>query len=188
MKKISSRIRSLRRRQSRTLKEISDRCGFTVSLLSKIESGKVNPPVATLEKIAQALGVSLNQLFTDDQASATSLTQASKLSKQALTTTDKGYGFHLLAAERADKIMQPILFVAEKGKVKAGVMSHSGEEFIYVLKGKMSYQIGEETKTLGPGDSLYFNAEEDHDLEPITAKVEYLAIFAQRPATRKKRA
>lgn len=187
MQKISSRIRNLRRRQQRTLKDIAERCGFTVSLLSKIESGKTNPPVATLEKIAQALGVSLNELFTDDQENATVHVLATKLKKRPLTRTDKGYGFRLLAAERADKIIQPILFVAEKGKVKPSPLSHSGEEFIYVLKGRMRYFIGDAAYTLGPGDSLYFNAEEDHDLDPITAKVEYLAVFAKRPEAITKR-
>jgi quercetin dioxygenase-like cupin family protein len=73
--------------------------------------------------------------------------------------------------------MQPLLFVAERGGVKPSPMSHSGEEFIYVLQGRMRYRVGDVTYTLGAGDSLYFDAEEDHDLEPITATVRYLGLF-----------
>ncbi|MDD5198554.1 MAG: cupin domain-containing protein [Terrimicrobiaceae bacterium] len=76
--------------------------------------------------------------------------------------------------------MQPFIFVAERGRIKPGVMAHCGEEFVYVLEGRMRYSVGKITYSLGPGDSLYFSSEEEHDLEPVTAKVKYLAVFVER--------
>ena len=178
-----SRIRTLRRRQQRTLKDVADRCGFTVSLLSKIESGKTTPSVATLTKIAGTLGVDLGTLLDVQRHKSTLVTLASAVQASPATRTDKGYGFHLLAAERTKKLMQPFLFVAERGGVKRSPMSHSGEEFIYVLDGRMQYYVGNVAYTLGPGDSLYFDAEEEHDLEPLTESVRYLAIFTERTGT-----
>jgi transcriptional regulator with XRE-family HTH domain len=184
---LSSRIRGLRLRQQRTLSDVAERCGFTVSLLSKIESGKTTPPIATLAKIAVALGVNLGNLLDGSQDASTVLTQALRRDAQTATRTDKGYGFHLLAAERADKIMQPFLFVAERGKITSGAMAHCGEEFVYVLEGRMSYRVGGITYTLEAGDSLYFSSEEEHDLEPLTAKVKYLAVFVERAMPMTKR-
>ncbi|MDD5261085.1 MAG: XRE family transcriptional regulator [Methylacidiphilales bacterium] len=186
MNELGSRIRRLRLRQQRTLLDISKRCGFTVSLLSKIESGKTTPPVATLTKIAAALGVSLGNLLDGGQDSPTVLSLARERTHSAAAQTDKGYGFYLLAAKRADKIMQPFIFTAERGKIKRGVLAHCGEEFVYVLEGRMRYRVGDTTHTLGPGDSLYFNSEEEHDLEPLTAKVKYLAVFTGRALPSKK--
>ena len=183
---IHSRIRRLRRQQKRTLKEVSAQCGFTESLLSKIESGKSTPPVATLARIAAALGVALGDLIDGERSASTVATSAGSLEQRAVTRTAKGYGFQVLAAERSGKIMQPFLFVAEKGGVKPGGLSHSGEEFVYVLEGRMNYRVGSTTHTLGPGDSLYFDAEEEHDLDPITPVVRYLGVFTDRadlPAT-----
>ena len=180
MSNLGSRIRKLRLSQQWTLSDISKPCGFTVSLLSKIESGKISPPVATLAKIASALGTTLGGLVEERQGVATVLSLAKDRSKSGVTRTDKGYGFHLLAGERAEKIMQPFIFVAEKGKVKQGTMAHCGEEFVYVLKGRMRYRVGDTTYTLGEGDSLYFSAEEEHDLDPITSSVLYLGIFTER--------
>jgi len=177
---IGSRIRALRLRQQRTLKDVSQRCHFTVSLLSKIESGKTNPPVATLARIADALGVHLGDLLDTRKDPATIFDAAGERDTKTLTHTDKGYGFHLLAGERPDKLMQPFLFVAERGKVKKAAMAHRGEEFIYILEGRMHYRVGATTYTLGPGDTLYFSSEEEHDLEPISPRVKYLAIFAER--------
>jgi transcriptional regulator with XRE-family HTH domain len=180
--KLSSRLRALRLRQQRTLKDVSRQCGFTISLLSKIESGKTTPPLATLAKIAAALGVRLGDLLDEGSQTDTVLVPARRLRQTKPTRTDKGYAFHHLASGRADQLMQPFYFIAEKGKVKPGGMAHRGEEFVYVLSGRMRYRVGETTHTLGPGDSLYFSSEEEHDLEPLTAQVRYLAIFTERAA------
>jgi len=178
MNHIAGRIRSLRRIQKRTLKDIASRCGFTVSLLSKIESGKTSPPVATLSKIADALGVSLAELVDPGHGSST--VHIASSDNHNLSTTDKGYLFKILASERSGKLMQPFIFEAEKGKISAGPMTHNGEEFVYVLEGQMRYRVGHATYTLGPQDGLYFNAEDEHDLEPLSDKVRYLAVFAER--------
>lgn len=180
MNQLPDRIRNLRRLQKRTLKDIADRCGFTVSLLSKIESGKSTPPIATLTRIAQALGVSLGDLVAPSHKKATIHTPASaQVASQ--TRTDKGYLFSLLATERVNKLMQPILFTAARGEVIPGGLSHTGEEYVYVLEGTMNYRVGSTTYTLRAGDSLYFNAEEEHDLEPVTEVVKFLAVFCERP-------
>lgn len=178
-----ARIRTWRRLQKRTLKDIAQQCGFTVSLLSKIEAGKTTPPIATLSKIAVALGVSLSDLLEASKEKKQVLTTNRQLEARGMARTEKGYSFHVLAAERGEKIMQPFLFEARRGEVMSGAMSHPGEEFVYVLEGQMHYRVGDMTYTLGPGDSLYFDAEEDHDLEPITPTVRYLALFAGRPET-----
>ncbi len=182
MDALPSRIRALRRRQQRTLRDIAERCGFTVSLLSKIESGKTHPPVATLTRIATALGVTLSDLVSEQGERTTTLTSAAELAKLALTPTDKGYGFHLLAAARAAKTMQPFIFVAKRGEVRPGALSHAGEEFVHVLAGRMRYRVGAVTYLLGAGDSLYFDATDEHDIEPITATVRYLAVLSTPPA------
>ncbi len=179
---LPARIRTLRRRQQRTLKDIADRCGFTVSLLSKIESGKTTPPIATLSRIASALGVTLADLMTDEDGPSTVMTSATEVANHPPTFTDKGYGFHLLAAGRSAKAMQPFLFTAERGKVTPGPMTHTGEEFVYVLDGRMNYRVGATTHTLGPGDSLYFSSVEEHDLEPLTDSVSFLAVFTEATA------
>lgn len=175
---LGSKIRSLRRRQNRTLADVADRCGFTISLLSKIEAGKTNPPVATVSRIAAALGIGLGDLLDETRQKSTTVTSARSLT--TATLTDKGYMFHLLAAERSEKLMQPFLMTAERGKVKPGTLAHRGEEFVFVLEGRMRYRVGDTTHTLGRGDSIYFDSEEDHDLEPITKTVRYLAVFVER--------
>lgn len=183
---LGKRIKKLRKQQGRTLQEIADVCGFTKSLLCKIESDKTSPPVATLTKIAKALGISLSALVETAEQSGTVFIPAARAKipskgkkglPEGFVTTDMGYSFFTFASERLEKKIQPFLFVAEKGKIREGSLSHEGEEFVYVLEGRMKYRVGSIEYMLGPGDSLYFDAFEEHSLQPETDKVVYLGIF-----------
>jgi transcriptional regulator with XRE-family HTH domain len=180
---LGTRIRRLRQRQQRTLQEIADECGFTRSLLSKIETGRTVPPVATLSRIAAALAVSVSALMGESQATTTHHVGARDVAGQRLVKTAKGYSFFPFASGHTEKLMQPFLFVARKGAMKGGALSHTGEEFVYVLEGSMKYRIGPVEYALSPGDSLYFDSSEPHDVTPTTDVVTYLAIFVepQRP-------
>lgn len=185
--RLGERLRRIRRQQGRTLEEIAQRCGCTRSLLSKIETGKSSPPIATLTRIAQALGIPVSELLADDAAAAVAYIPADP-DGAALTVTDKGYRFRLLAGDAAGGRMQAYLFTARKGEVRAGALHHTGEEFVHVLSGTMRYRVGQREFRLQAGDSLHFDAAQDHDLEPISAEVRYLAVFVGRhDAVRKPR-
>ncbi len=175
---IGRRIRKARRLQDRTLQDIAEVCGFTRSLLCKIEAGKTVPPVSTLSKIASALGVNVGSLLGDGVDTGTVFTPAAKTGSR--TMTEKGYSFFAFASERQGKVMQPYVFVAEKGEVKGRPLSHPGQEFVYVLEGKMKYRVGAVEYSMSPGDSIYFDSIEEHELQPVTAKVVYLAVFTEK--------
>jgi transcriptional regulator with XRE-family HTH domain len=183
---IGQRIRKMRRQQSRTLDEIAAACGFTKSLLSKIENGRTVPPVATLTKIARAFGVGVAKLVDEGDQTGT-VFQAGKSVDARLVTTDKGYAFFAFATSRGANAMQPYLFTARRGRVKPHALTHAGEEFVYILSGSMRYRVGPAEYTLVPGDSLYFDAEEDHEMKPITSTVRYLGIFAERAPAKARR-
>jgi transcriptional regulator with XRE-family HTH domain len=177
---LGKRIRLLRKQQKRTQDEIASRCGFTVSLLSKIENGQTTPPVATLMKIANALGVKVSDLLEPDNQVSTVYNKGSEqLNPERWIKTDKGYSFFAIASSRSDKVMQPYLFVAKKDEVVSSLLSHEGEEFIYILVGEMRYRVGDIEYTLQAGDSLYFNSMEEHTLFVVSDEVKYLAVFTE---------
>ena len=176
---LGERLRKIRRMQGRTLKEISGNANITVSLLSKIENNKSQPPIATLTRIASALGVSTSSLLADGEQSGTIFIPAKNTSTR--TRADKGYEFFSFATQRKEKLMDIFLFVAKKDEVTPQPLNHSGEEFVYVLRGEMKYSVGSAQYTLKAGDALYFDSESDHDLEPLTKEVRYLAVFCTRP-------
>jgi transcriptional regulator with XRE-family HTH domain len=173
---IGRHIRRLRRRQNRTLREIAEACGFSKSLLSKIENDKVVPPVSTLVKIAGALGTGVSALIEDDSRVSAIFTPREQ-AEAKLIKTEKGYSIFPFATEIRDKKMQPFLFEAKVGDVKEHHLSHQGEEFIFVLQGTMKFQVGSVEYTLRTGDGLYFSSLEEHQVIPLTGSVKYLDIF-----------
>jgi transcriptional regulator with XRE-family HTH domain len=180
---IGARIRKIRRQQNRTLQQIADRVGLTRSMLSKVETDKVVPTVATMSKIAAALGVGASVLLEQGNGQTTVFAPACDNGPDSMVQTERGYRFHTFATRRADKCMQPYLFTARKGEVKPQALSHEGEEFVYMLDGEMKYRVGDVAYTLRPGDSLYFDSEDEHEVCPITEEARYLAVFVGRRHT-----
>jgi transcriptional regulator with XRE-family HTH domain len=179
MMDLGNKIKKLRTEQNRNLMDIANVCGFSKSLLSKIENGKTIPPISTLIKIADALGTKVSILLDDQQQSGTIYT-TKETSESKMTKTDKGYSFFPFAVERGEKLMQPFLFVSRKEENDSkNSYSHNGEEFIFILEGEMRYKVGNVEYTLKPGDSLYFDSIEKHTLMPITNEVKYVAVFTQ---------
>ena len=130
---IGGHIRKLRKLQQKTLQEIADICGFTKSLLSKIESGKVVPPVATLVKIASALNTNVSALVAEGDDLDCVFIPAERNGSRSMPTLS-GYSILPLAVELKQKRMQPFLFTARPEDLHDKIYSHVGEEFIFVLE------------------------------------------------------
>jgi quercetin dioxygenase-like cupin family protein len=182
MQSIGARIRKIRKLQARTLDQVASQSGITKSMLSKVETGSTVPAIATLSRIAAALGVSASSLLETGGQQTTLVSRAADIAPAKMPKTEKGYSFFTFASSRNDKVMQPYLFIASKNDISGKALSHGGEEFVYVLEGEMHYRVGSTRYTLREGDSLYFDAEEEHDLEPISRQVKYLAVFSDRTA------
>lgn len=169
-------LRALRLQQNRTIQEIADYCGLSKSMVSKIETDKVFPSVATLTKIAKSLGTSVSFLLEENGENSDIVIQAKKAEENTIKT-ERGYSIFPYASGYKDKKMQPFLFIGEKGEVKEHHVSHEGEEFIYVIEGEMKFQVGDVEYLLRKGDSLYFNALKTHQVIPVTNTIKYLDIF-----------
>lgn len=173
---IGLRLRAMRLQQNRTIQEIANSCGLSKSMVSKIETDKVFPSVATLSKLAKSLGTNVSALLEENGKSSHVFIPANK-AEENIIKTEKGYSIYPFASGYKEKKMQPFLFIAKKGEVKEHHVSHEGEEFIYVLEGEMKFQVGDIEYFLRRGDSLYFNALKIHQAIPISDTVKYLDIF-----------
>lgn len=173
---IGIRIRNLRLSQRRTIQEIATVCGLSKSMVSKIETNAVIPSVATLVKIAKALGINVSVLM-EENGDASSVLVTAQQAFGGIIQTEKGYHIYPYASEYKDKKMQPFLFVARKGEVTEHRLTHEGEEYIHVLEGELKLQVGNVEYTLRQNDSVYFTAMEPHGIMPISDEVKYLNIF-----------
>jgi transcriptional regulator with XRE-family HTH domain len=176
---IGTRIRRIRTQQGRTLSEIADACDCSKSLLSKIETGKVVPVLATLSKISGALGVRMSALLEDGENAGPDITPNLIDHPEAFVSTHKGYAIYAVAPNFVDKKMQPVLVYGRKGQVKAHSVVHSGEEYIYVLQGEVKAHIGNAEYRLKQGESIYFHSSSKHGFVPISEHAVYLNILVE---------
>ncbi len=176
---IGIRIRSIRTQQARTLEEVARACDCSKSLLSKIENGRTIPALATLSKIAVALGVRVSALMEDGEDHQPALTPNLSQHPEVFVATDKGYNIYAVAPHFLNKKMQPVLVYGRKGQVKNHSVSHTGEEFILVLEGEVQAHIGTMKYHLRQGESIYFQSSSQHGFIPTTDYAIYLDVLVQ---------
>ena len=73
-----------------------------------------------------------------------------------------GYEFESLAPYKKDRHMEPFLVTLEPARTEHERSTHDGQEFIYVLKGRMEVRLGDEIHVLDPGDSIYYDSTVPH--------------------------
>lgn len=178
---IAQRIKDLRTQRNLTLADLAKSTGFSKGLLSKIENNQVSPPIATLSTISKSLGVRIGYFFKEDESEkrAVVFTKRDKGIPVVQDGSKFGYTYEALALDKVDKLMEPFLLTVKHGD-KADYFQHKGDEFIYMVKGKMRFEIGSENYVLEEGDSLYFDASIPH--KPIVLNkggVKFIAIFCR---------
>lgn len=188
---IGANIRSLREAAGLTVTELAQRAELTKGTVSKIETGRVSPPIATLTRLADALDVPLADFFIEPSADpAFVLTRKGQGRILTRDGTRFGYSYEGLALERRHKRAEPFVLTIRPGDPPAD-FQHGGEEFIYMLAGRMAFHVGEEEMTLAPGDALYFDAHLKHGIRLIGKRpARFLCLFIQdrgeRSAARRK--
>jgi transcriptional regulator with XRE-family HTH domain len=167
---LGTRIAGLRAGVGFTLERLANHTGFTKGYLSKIENSKVIPPIGTLVKIAQVLDTDLANLFANGSAEpandAISIVRSWERETVIRGGSSFGYDYVALAHKRHHKQMEPFVMVFPSQVDKDIRFEHKGEEFMFILSGKVEFEaeIGDRTKTwiLSPGDSAYFDSEIPH--------------------------
>lgn len=181
---LGRRMREMRHQRTYTLAELGERTELSKSLLSKIETGQVSPPIATLSKIASALEVPIG-FFFEEEARQEHAVLVRADERQAVAESPHGpeYSYeHLASGGAMPRLMEPFIITLEAGtQRRVNLFDHPGEEFIYVLEGEMAFLFGSTSYHMRVGDSLYFDARVPHGPQQIDGrKVSYMAIFTNR--------
>lgn len=179
-KTVGANIRKWRQKKGSSLAEAAERAGLTKSTLSKIENGLISPPISTVLRIGDALQVPLAEFFSESNDRPNYvLTRKGQGERITRDGSQFGYAYEALALAMPGKTMEPFLLTM-KPTDPPGTFQHGGEEFVYMLEGRMEFTIETDTMVLEPGDSLYFNPRLPHTARALGSKtVRYLDFFVQ---------
>ena len=161
-------LRSLRTRNEWTLKEMSDRTGIPLSTLAKVEHDRLTLTYDKLLQLSERLKIRMSDLFAEPaEAPAQPVTARRSIGRmdRAIRVKTPNYDYFYLCAELRRKRMIPILtHIRAKSVEEFGeLVHHSGEEYIYVLSGKMEVHTEfYDPIVLAAGESIYIDSNMGH--------------------------
>lgn len=163
---IGEKIRALRLRKKMGLVELGKHTGLSPALLSKIERGRLFPTLPTLLRVALVFSVGLDFFFSGAREKPlVAITR--KRDRVALPdrpdARDMAFRFTSLdypATERRFNSYYAEFFPVAPEKLRPH--QHAGVEFIHVLSGTLSVQLGDDEHALEPGDAIYFDSTVPH--------------------------
>lgn len=168
IEKLGRRITTLCETKGISAAELADRCSVTPQMLDEIVAGNYMPPVSVLVRLSRVLGERLGSLL-DDQSVTGPVIRRSDESSTPIGVTDKSRPLHdtmdvfPLASGKAGRHMEPFMITLPAGDAAGSKTStHEGEEFIFVLEGRIGIVYGKETFELSAGDSIYYDSIVSH--------------------------
>lgn len=158
---VGQRIRQLRTKNDLTLEELASRTELTKGFLSQLERNLTSPSLQTLEDIAEALGVTMSRFFQEEADEKIVFTP-----EDAFIDEQEGHTVHWIVPNAQKNAMEPILLELQPGAVSKTIEPHEGEEFGYVLAGRILLvtESNRKGELVRKGDTFYIRGDESHHL------------------------
>jgi len=167
---VGQRVRQIREQKGLTLADLAQRTGLDEQTLSGIEMESASPPLGVLVRLGKALEMRLGTLIAtgeDRPYTVVRVHERQKMSRYASQRgTRYGYTYQALAPQKKNRSMEPFLVTLDPVEEDVPPSTHDGEEFIFVLEGKLEVIIGKARKVLEPGDTIYYDSTQPHLVRP----------------------
>jgi transcriptional regulator with XRE-family HTH domain len=156
---VGQRIKELRTTQGLSLRALAELSGLSTNAISLIERGTNSPTVSSLHSLSSALGIPITALF--EQHGDGQVIHMKR--EQRPVSETEGVRMENLGSGLPNQQIEPFLMTIEPGgSSTTSQITHSGEEFVYVLSGTLTCRIAERDYDLEEGDSLLFLAMQPH--------------------------
>lgn len=176
---IAERIRGLRLDLDVSAEKMAEVCDTTVEDYLLHESGQVDFSFTFLYKCAKFLGVDITELITGDGPTLGFYTVVKKGEGLPIERR-KGFKYQHLAYLMKDKMSEPFLVTAKyEGNIpddKIALSTHKGQEFDYVLKGRLKVRLENHIEILEEGDCVYYNSSYGHGMIALDEDCIFLAV------------
>ncbi|MFM0631069.1 helix-turn-helix domain-containing protein [Paraburkholderia xenovorans] len=162
---IGRRLKHLRTVRGLTITELAGSSGVSAGRISQIERGQSNPSINTLQKLRAVLGVTLWAFLEDDGAAATrdSPYVRRRENRPRIISGTNQFTKELLSPTDNDELRFMILTLPPNAE-SDDVLTGPGDKGGYVLSGKVSLTIGNETLEIREGDSFQFRSTIAHHI------------------------
>ncbi len=176
---VATRLKGLREALDMSPEDIANVCGIDVDTYLSYESGEKDVPVSFVRTLAHKFEVELPAILFGEEPKMSSYF-VTRNGNGLSVERSKAYSYQSLAAGFANKVINPFMVTVEPSDQPRGAFnSHSGQEFNYVVEGRMEIQISGNTIILETGDSIIFNATLPHRMRALNGEqVKFIAIIS----------
>ncbi|WP_432454893.1 MULTISPECIES: helix-turn-helix domain-containing protein [unclassified Agarivorans] len=188
---ISTKLKRLRKRQNLTLDSLAERSGISRSMISLIERGQSSPTATVLNKLADALGISLPELFSDDseKASNDSLSVSNLETQKTWRDPESGYIRRQLTPKNSSSPVEltEIIFPPKQSVTFENMLRHIEiHQQVWVISGEIEIYDDDSTWHLKEGDCLAFQQKEHTTyFNPNNTEARYLITLTSLPLSRR---
>ena len=156
---IGERIRNLRNRNGLTQQELADRTELTKGFISQLERGQVSASVVTLFDLIECLGTTPAEVFRQEEEKVV-FSENEYFEK----IDDAGNSRQWIVPSAQKYQMEPLLVTIRPHGVLEEDKPHTGEEFGFVISGKINLYLGEKVYHAKAGESFYYQADQKHHI------------------------
>ncbi|MDT0398602.1 MULTISPECIES: XRE family transcriptional regulator [Streptomyces] len=175
---VAPQLRALRRRASLTLEAAAREAGLSPAHLSRLETGQRQPSLPMLLSLARIYGTTVSDLLGETAADRDPVVRAGDME-----STEAG-GWTYWQAGAAGRGMQALRVRVPHGSQGDIVRVHPGEEWLYVLRGRLRLRLADTLHRLGPGDSAHFDSLTPHRIaasDPDGVELLFVHTLLQSP-------
>lgn len=158
---VGQSLKRLREAAGLSVRTLAREAGFSASFVSQVENGQASPSIASLERLARALKVSLGQFF--DAAGPAVPVVVRAADRHKMTSLWSRTRIEPLVPAVAERQLEAVMITMEPGgRSSKEPYSHAGEEMAIVFENEVTLVLGDETYELGRGDAVSFRSETPH--------------------------
>ena len=174
---IAARVRELRECSEISAAALAAKINVALGEYEAMEAGKADFPASMLYEIAGVLKTDLVTLLTGRSANMRSFC-VTRANTGVEVKRRADYGYRNLAANFLGKKCEPFFVSVPVGAGRPHGNSHPGQEFDYLLSGKMKIYIHDQEIVLEPGDCIYFDATQQHAMQAVGDEpAKFLAVI-----------
>ena len=173
LKEVAKRIREMREICDITETDMAKKTEVSLEDYKAYENGELDFPFTFIHKCSLAFGIGITDLLEGQSAHLSSYTVTRKGQGQE-TAKEDGIEIQNLAPLFRKKIAEPYWvryeYSEELQNKLIHLTKHSGQEFDFVMSGRLKVQIGENVEYLSEGDSIYYNSSTPHGMIAVDGR------------------
>ena len=173
---LKKRIGYLREVLDFSIEEVASKIGISTELYKSYEFGDEDIPISIIYSLATCFGVDPTELLTGDTPKVEDFS-VTRRGCGVKVKRYEGYDFESLAFNYIGRNKEPMLVTIAPSEEKPSLVSHSGQEFNFVVSGKIGVVIGNKTMILSEGDCIYFDATKPHGQFAVEGESKFLTVI-----------